>query len=142
MNSSMHTHFRTHTLRSIAIAMLMVWLFTVTAGVANACLLKTPELPAGALNVVVLVHAHQQGAGPGDESKAAKQSCLKTCDDGTKALPKAQAGADQTDPGPAPLVTTLRAVSTKPVLASRQFDELQVRLVGPPLRVRYSRLAL
>ena len=139
----MHTHFRTRTLRSIAFAVLWVWLFSVAAGVANACMLEAPASRAGALKVAVLQPDHPHAAaGHSEHSQPAKDSCLKSCDGGTQALPKAQAAVDQTDPGPAPLITTLQAVSSEPALASRQLDELQVPIVGPPLRVRYSRLAL
>ena len=123
--------------------MLLVWLFSVAAGVANACLVEAP-----AANVVVLKvavpepgHAHAL-AGHTGESDPAKESCLKSCDGTTQALPKAQACVDQSDPGPAPLVTTLWTAPTRPDLASRQFDKLPLPFVGPPLRVRYSRLAL
>ena len=139
----MPIHFRTRTLRNTAFAVLLVWLFSVAAGVANACLLETPALSAVASGAAVLEPGQPHAlAGHADDSNPAKESCLKSCDVGTQALPKAQAGADQSDPGPAPLVTTLRAVSTKPAPASRQRNELQVPIVGPPLRVRYSRLAL
>ena len=135
----MHIHFRTRTLRRTAFAVLLAWLFAVAAGVANACLLETPAL--GAVAVLEPSHSHAF-AGHAEASGAAKESCLKSCDGGTQALPKAQAGADQSDPGPAPLFTTLWTPSTRPVLASRQWHQLQLPIVGPPLRVRYSRLAL
>lgn len=139
----MRIYSSTRTPRSTAFAVLWVWLFSVAAGVANACLLETPASHSDAVSVVTVAHGHDHASGHAEGSQAHKQSCLKACDDGTKALPKAQAGVDQADPGPAPLVTTLWAVATaQPVLASRQLDELQVPLVGPPLRVRYSRLAL
>lgn len=139
----MHFRFRTRTLRHTAFAVLLVWLFSVAAGVANACLLETPASSVVALRAAVLEPGHPHPlAGHTDDSDPAKVSCLKSCDGGNQALPKAQAGADHSDPGPAPLVTTLWTTSAKPVLASRQFDKLQVPIVGPPLRVRYSRLAL
>ena len=129
--------------RSTAFAVLWLWLFSVAAGVANACLLETPESHANAARVAAVVHGHGHASGHTEDSDAPRQSCLKACDDGTKALPKAQAGVDQTDPGPAPLVATLWAgAAAQPVLALRQLDALQVPLVGPPLRVRFSRLAL
>lgn len=139
----MHIHFQTRTLRRTAFAVLLVWLFSVAAGVANACLLETPAASVVVLKVAVPEPSHPHAlAGHSGESDPAKESCLKSCDGSTQALPKAQAGVDQSDPGPAPLVTTLWTASTQPVLASRQFDKLQLPAVGPPLRVRYSRLAL
>ena len=139
----MDIHFRTRTLRRTAFAVLLAWLFAVAAGVANACLLETPALGAGVLKVAVLEPSHAHAlAGPAEESDAAKESCLESCVGGTQVLPKAQAGADQSDPGPPPLFTTLWTAATKPVLASPQRHKLQLAIVGPPLRVRYSRLAL
>ena len=139
----MHIHFRTRTLRRTAFAVLLAWLFAVAAGVANACLLETPALGAVALKVAVLEPSHPHAlAGHAEASDAAKDSCLKSCDGGTQALPKAHAGVDQSDPGPASLFTTLWTPSTQPVLASRQWHQLQLPIVGPPLRLRYSRLAL
>ena len=139
----MHNYFRTRTLRNTASAVLLVWLLSVAAGVANACLLQTPSTSAVAPGVAVLEPGQPHAlVGHADESDPARESCLKSCDGGTQALPKSQAWVDHSDPGPAPLVTTLWSASTRPVLASRQLDELQVPIVGPPLRVRYARLAL
>ena len=139
----MHIHFRTRTLRHTAFAVLLVWLFSVAAGVANACLLETPAAGAVVLQVAVLEPVqHHAVAGHSDDSDFAKESCLKSCDGGTQALPKAEAGVDQSDPGPAPLVTTLWTASSQPVLALHRLDDLQLPVVGPPLRVRYARLAL
>ena len=135
--------FRTRTLRRTAFAVLLAWLFAVAAGVANACLLEAPAPGAVVLQVAVLEPVqHHAVAGDTDDSDFAKESCLKSCDGGTQALPKAQAGVDQSDPGPAPQVTTLWTTSTQPALALHRLDDLQLPIVGPPLRVRYSRLAL
>ena len=142
----MDIHFRTRTLRRTAFAAfaaLLAWLFAVAAGVATACLLETPAVGAVVSKVAVLEPSHPHVlAGHAEESDSAKKSCLESCVGGTQVLPKAQAGADQSDPGPAPLFTTLWTASTEPVLASRQLHKLQLPIVGPPLRVRYSRLAL
>ena len=139
----MHIHFRTRTFRHTAFAVLLVWLFSVAAGIANACLLETPALSVVALRVAVLDSGQSHAlAGHTDDSDPAKVSCLKSCDGGTQALPKAQAGADQGEPGPAPVVMTLWTASTQPVLASRQLDDWQLPIPGPPLRVRFSRLTL
>ena len=142
----MHNHFRNRTLRNTASAVLLVWLLSVAAGVANACLLQTPSSSVVAPRAAVLEpgqpHALAGHSDDSDESDPARESCLKSCDGGTQALPKSQAWVDHSDPGPAPLVKTLWSASTRPVLASRQLDDLQVPIVGPPLRVRYARLAL
>ena len=141
----------TRTKRNTAFVVLLVWLFAFVSSVANACFLGTDQpqsraakktasttiqAPAGA-------HAHLgTDAGHHDDSDGTKESCLKVCDDGTHTLPKAYAGVDHNDPGPAPLVATLWTASQPVVSAPRRLDDLVIPIVGPPLRVRYSRLAL
>lgn len=137
--------------RNTAFAMLLVWLFALTSGIANACFLETPESHAKAAKESAATPSHapaesleHQGAPAGhdDDSNSTKESCLKVCDDGTNAAPKAYSGHDHTDPGPAPWVTTLWTGSADVVSAPRRLDALAIPVFGPPIRVRYSRLAL
>lgn len=138
------------TKRNTAFAVLLVWLFALASGVANACLLETAEphskaaRPAAATSQgpAELVAHLGASAGHADDSDSSKELCLKVCDDGTHTLPKLYSGADHNDPGPAPLFTTLWTGSPHVVSALRRLDDLALRSVGPPLRVRYSRLAL
>jgi hypothetical protein len=141
----------TRTKRNTAFVVLLAWLFALASGVANACLLETPKVHSNAALSAVPKTSHapvelgghpQATAGHDDDSDTSKESCLKVCDDGTHTLPSANSGADQNDPGPAPLVATLRTASTQVVSALCRLDDLQVPIVGPPFRVRYSRLAL
>ena len=145
--------------RNTAFVMLLVWLFALASGVANACFLETHEphsmaargsatttsrAPAeqlAELAAELLAHLGAPG-GHGDDSDRSKESCLKVCDDGTHTLPNACASIDHTDPGPAPLVATLWAGSRHVVAAPHRPDDLAIPVVGPPFRVRYSRLAL
>ena len=141
----------THTKRNTAFAMLLVWLFALASGVANACFLETPESHARAAKESVATASHapvellahpSASAGHHDDSNSAKESCLKVCDDGTNAALKAYSGQDHTDPGPAPWVTTLWTGSAHVVSAPRRLDDLAIPIIGPPIRVRYSRLTL
>ena len=141
----------TRTKRTIAFAMLLVWLFALASGVANACFLETPESHSRAAEESVATASHAPAELVGhrgaharhvDDSDSTKESCLKVCDDGTNAVPKSYSGQDHTDPGPAPWVTTLWTGSAHVVSAPRRLDDLAVPIVGPPIRVRYSRLAL
>ena len=141
----------TRTKRNTACVMLLVWLFALSSSVANACMLETREPHStGAKNSPATTNQPpaelfgQPGANAGhhDDSNGTKESCLKVCDDGTHTLPKAYTGVDHTDPGPAPLVATLWTGAPDAVSAPRPVDDLAVPIVGPPLRVRYSRLAL
>lgn len=142
------------TKRSTAFAALLVWLFALASGVANACLLGAPGIPSHART-----HAAEAGfettrapaalAGHAkvadrndDDSDAPKESCLKVCDDGSKALGKLQTGPDLTDPGMAPLVAVVWNAAAPVASAPSRIDDPQPPIVGRPFRVRYSRLAL
>ncbi len=141
----------TRTKRHTAFVVLLVWLFALVSSVANACLLETDQAHARAANKSAdttnqtAAGSHAQSgndAGHHDGSDGMKESCLKVCDDGKHTLPQAYAGVDHNDPGPAPLVATLWTEAPNVVSASRRLDDLAIPIVGPPLRVRYSRLAL
>ena len=141
----------TRTKRHTAFVVLLVWLFALASSVANACFLETDVPHSRAVKNVAATTSQapaellaQLGndAGHHDDSDGTKESCLKVCDDGTHTLPKAYTSVDHNDPGPAPLVATLWTESPNVVSAPRQLDDLAIPIVGPPLRVRYSRLAL
>jgi hypothetical protein len=141
----------THTKRSKAFLLLLVWLFAQASSFANACLLETHEPHATEAKVSLvasgpapaeLLGKVRVDPGHHDEADGTKASCLKACDDGTRTLPKTYPGVDHNDPGPAPLVATLWTGSSNVLPPPRQPDDLALPTVGPPLRVRYSRLAL
>lgn len=137
--------------RNTALVALLVWLFALASSVANACFLETdkphsvaakestPPASRAAAELPAQVGAN---AGHHDVSDSTKESCLKVCDDVTHSLPKAYSGLDHNDPGPAPLVTTLWTGSLHVLSAPRRVHDSAVPIVGPPLRVRFSRLAL
>jgi hypothetical protein len=142
------TFFSTiRTKRNTAFVVLLVWLFALASGVANACLLEAHEMrSSGAAKASqapgeFVVH-RQSATGHDDGSDSSKETCLKACDDGSHTLLKAQSGVDQTDPGTAPLIATLWSSATPVAGVARRVEDLQVPLVGPPFRVRYSRLTL
>ena len=137
--------------RNTALVVLLVWLFALASGVANACLLEThdPHSRAAKEPAASTGHAPAQllaqwsaDADRHDGSDGTRESCLKVCDDGMRTLPKAYSGVDHTDPGPAPLVATLWTAAPDVVSTLRRLDALAIPIVGPPFRVRYSRLAL
>jgi hypothetical protein len=138
------------TKRHTAMMVLLVWLFALASSVANACFLETDQPHARAAKKSAATTAQAPAAllaptadaDHHDGSDGTKESCLKVCDDGTHTLPKAYAGVDHNDPGPAPLVATLWTESPDVVSAPRRLDDQAIPIVGPPLRVRYSRLAL
>lgn len=141
----------TRTKRNTAFVVLLVWLFALASSVANACLLETVGPHSRAVNKAVAETTHapaellvQMGtdADHHHDSDGTKESCLKACDDGTHALPKAHSSVDHNDPGPAPLIGILWTESQLRASAPCRVDDLRVPIVGPPLRVRYARLAL
>lgn len=137
--------------RNTAFVVLLVWLFALASSVANACFLQTDRphsvaakelAPPTSRAAAELPAQLGTNAGHHDISDSTKESCLKVCDDGTHTLPKAYSVVDHDDPGPAPLVTTLWTGSLHVVSAPRRVHDSAVPVVGPPLRVRFSRLAL
>lgn len=142
------SHQRTK--RNTALVALLVWLFALASGMANACLLETP----GKHSHAAANHSEETSHSPAllghpvavddheDDLDASKESCLKACDDGANAPVKLQASADLADPGLAPYVTTTWNAMASVAMVPCRFDVLWVPVVGPPLRVRYSRLTL
>lgn len=136
--------------RNTAFALLLVWLFAVASGIANACVLKTHGDHAGvvATEAFEAVHAHSAlvaqtvAAEHDDELDVSKAPCLKVCDDGTKLLIKQQTSLDLDDPSPVFPVSVLWTAVIPVVTFPGQRDGLQAIAHGPPIRVRYSRLTL
>ena len=151
MNRTNMKPFSNHrTKRNTAFVALMVWLFAMASGIANACLLETPAKHSH----VAATHPEDAGRSPAlaghavavddhdDDLDASRESCLKACGDGANAPVKLQTGGDLTDPGLAPLAMTIWTTAAPVASVPSRFDILQVPIVGPPFRVRYSRLAL
>jgi hypothetical protein len=137
--------------RTTAYVVLLVWLFAVASGVANACLLDGPgtHSHSAAAGPAKTGHAPALLAGPvgavdghDDDSDTSKESCVKVCDDGSIALVKLQTGFDLGDPGMAPLVAMVWNAAAPVLSGPCRLVDLQPPIVGPPFRVRYSRLAL
>ncbi|ODV12970.1 MAG: hypothetical protein ABT20_03100 [Rubrivivax sp. SCN 70-15] len=134
--------------------MLLLWLFALVAGVANACTLKisgthghadavglgatqgqakTLDITAGHVG---LVPAHDA-----DEGSNPSPPCLKACDEGTRAL--AAKAADLLDPGSAPFVAfALTAVPGAGPAPGGVADLRSIAPRGPPARLLFSRLTL
>ena len=140
--------------RNTTLVALLVWVFALASGMMNACLLENPGKHAHAVasHSSDAHHAHSDGdsalvgdAIPVDHDDAAdasKESCLKACDDGSNAQIKPNTGVDLTDPGLATFVVFAWNAATPVASAQSRFDQLQVPVVGPPFRLRYSRLTL
>lgn len=102
--------------RNTAFLVLLMWLFSLASGVANACLLEARGTHAHLVTVGLSETVNAPHVSPGhagavaghdDDSQASKATCLKVCDDGARSVPKQDLTVAQTDPGPAPLVAVL-----------------------------------
>ena len=130
--------------------MLLVWLFAVASGIANACVLKAHGDHAqvatsealGAANAHNAPAGHTPNADDHDESDISMAPCLKACDDSSQALLKLKAFSDLTDRGPALTDSMLWAAAIQVASAHRHMDSSASATSEPPVRVRYSRLAL
>lgn len=138
----------TRSRRNTAFMVLLAWLFALTSGVANACLLQAPETQAHIIATAgYAAHADAPGhagnlADHHDDSHSFNAPCLKVCDDGSRSLAKHDVTVDQPDPGPAPVVGVLWTAEAPLVAALGNSDDLLPSTQCLPLRVRYSRLAL
>ena len=130
---------------------LLAWSFAFASSVTYACFLETDQPHARAVKKLVATTAHAPAglrtesgtdAGHHDDSDGTNESCVNVCDYRAHTLPKTRAGVDHTDPGPAMLVATLWTGTPNGVSAPRRPDDAATAIVGLPLRVRYSRLAL
>ena len=147
-NMKPFSHQRTK--RNTTFVALLVWLFALASGMTNACLLDAPgkHPHVAAAHSAEPPHTHVIGGhaaavdDDGDHQDSSRESCLKACDDGANAQVKLQAGADLIDPGLAPFVVILWNATTTVASVSSRYDILQVLIVGPPFRTRYSRLTL
>ena len=143
--------FSTHrATRSTAFVLLLVWLFALAAGVANACLPEaSPTRHSGGVAVapasfdpVRLAGHAADAAGHHDDSGTSKAPCLTASDDGSRLAPKAFSRMEHTDPGPAP-VTAVQwsAVMVVPATPCR-IARLEPSASGLPIQLRFARLAL
>jgi hypothetical protein len=134
--------------RRIASVMLVFWLFALGAAGANACGLRergthlhpdaaahdgTPTVSAGHVGVL---DAHNADSSPG------KAACLKTCDDGPQSIVKWQASFGLLDLAMVPPTWMAWTPKVAALDAPRIVHFEHPTRAGPPLRTRYSRLAL
>lgn len=138
--------------RRTAFAVLAMWLFALGTGWANACLLQQrgthahvqTEIAAPADSAIVVSAGHvgvdsaHDDAGVGAGSKA----CQKVCDDESQTVVKLPSVFDLADVAMAPPVATLWAAFAPLPEAGVRAHEASAPSAGPPLRTRYSRLAL
>jgi len=137
--------------RRTVYTLLLVWLFALGSGWANACLLQEREthwhgasedasltarhsrVPPGHVGVD---SEHAENAGP------AKSACLKACGDDTQTVVNLASSVDLANIAMAPPTVLTWA---DPLAAAEQANawlEFRAPSPGVPLRTRFSRLAL
>ncbi|MGC4396568.1 MULTISPECIES: hypothetical protein [Hydrogenophaga] len=141
---------RPRTLRRIAAAMLVFWLFAISVSWANACVLQDRKTHAhadasgGALAAAIVMAGHG-GAVPlhGNDAGADDLLCLDLCDATSQTRVQPDATPAAVDLGHAPLL--LLSVAWTSSVARLAGDSVAAPLPVPdaiPPRTRLSRLAL
>jgi len=139
-----------HRKRSIALAMLFVWVFALVSGVANACLLEPhgekarsgPTASQVDHPAQAVLHSHAANQDH-DDSHLDKAPCQRSCDESSQTLLKQQPKLDTPDLQPVALPSQAWIVDL--VHASATPERTYVAAVpppSPPPRVWFSRLAL
>jgi hypothetical protein len=125
-------------LRRWATGMLLVWVFGVFAGVANACalgsVLEHASDPAA-------VEHHSSSSQHGAEDKADMENCQQFCDLSSSAVPSQPAAPDQVALAAIPVAfAIIGAPAATPLLLQPVRSPL--RNSGPPIPIAFLRLTL
>ena len=144
--------FNTRINHASAFGMLLIWMFALISGVANACLLEAPGAVAHAGNTE---QTNQHGvehvtlskyvpieadSAQVDDAHTSKQPCLKVCDDSSRSLPK-KYPAGEIDPG-LPIIVAVLWSLAEPIRLQHKQPNGSQHATLLPLRVLYTRLAL
>ena len=152
----MTTLFTTRANRISAFSMLLIWIFGLMSGMANACLLEA-EAPSAVVHTALqqaprdekytspVKHspaaAVLETLAQADDAHTSKQPCLKVCDDSSRSLPN-KYPAVQIDPG-LPIAASVLWSLVEPIdLSYKQPSSTQRVASHVPLRHRLARLAL
>lgn len=141
--------------RCAAFMVLLVWVFALASGLANACLLEAPQThshiaiatapsleTATQAQASVILPGHTGAVSHGVDESHSKAPCLKVCDDSTRSFPKQDGTIAQNDAGPAPLVQVFWGKVAPGIATPRHMDVEQPATPEMPIRVRFSRLAI
>lgn len=143
-----------HTRRHTALMMLLVWLFTLASGAANACVLEergshshgAPAVHLSAADAALeTAPGHAAGTAhdePDTDTEPTKESCLKACDAGSQSLLKQPPSLDSPHLELARFAVTAWATEPRASTLVGWAHDLRLSEHGPPVRVLFSRLAL
>jgi hypothetical protein len=142
-----------------AAQMLLVWLFGIVVGVANACVLPGPGIPvagearflAGSVShhcdVVAMDAGQADGAATGHDAdypvSSAKTNCQDVCEKSTISIPPQKLGLDGS-PALPPLPATFAVALTWPISPATQLCEQSRSDAGTAtaITIAFLRLAL
>ena len=142
------------TRRHTAWMMLLVWLFALASGAANACALEVrgshshgaPAVHLSATDVgLETASGHAAGTAHDEhdtDTESTKESCLKACDAGSQSLLKQPSSLDSPHLERAPFAVTAWAAELDVSTLIGRAHDLRLPEHGPPVRVLFSRLAL
>ena len=122
------------TKRHSAWMMVLVWLFTLAAGAANACVLEARASHNHGADTVYDEHD--------TDTQSTKQSCLKACDAGAQSLLKQPSSLDSPHLKPVPFAVTAWAANLHVSTLVARAHDWRLPEHGPPVRVLFSRLAV
>jgi hypothetical protein len=129
-------------LRRIAAQVLLLWLFGIGAGLANACFAAGAAEPLGHCDAMRAAEAvHHQGTS-GHDGAPAKTNCQDFCEKSTISIPPLKLALDHADAGAISFPTV--AVLLIPA-ASEPAERWVPRPDGglaPPITIAFLRLAL
>jgi hypothetical protein len=139
-------------LRLWAARVLLVWLFGVATGVANACLVQVSSglSPAAIEHAGKPEHAqHLDGAQASpnphaqhdEEAGAGKANCQDFCEKAAVSASGLKSPFDSFDVGPAPVFASMAMPVPEPVLVLQPAARFDGR-GAPPIRIAFLRLAL
>lgn len=139
-----------HQKRSVAFTMLLVWVFALLSGVANACLVESRGEPGLSGPHASQADRHGQAAlqpHAADHTRhdehSDKARCQKSCDEASQTLLKQLPKLDTPQLQAAPPPTPAQAIELQIAPAALVRATLAaVPPLSPPPRVQYSRLAL
>ena len=142
---------RFHPRRNTVLTVLLAWLFSLSVGWANACLLQDRGThahegsvgTASAVSPLVISAGHAGAVATHDSTPAFPLApCMKVCGEGSHGMVKAPTALDLTDTGQALPVAIAWTANMAMHPAVGAAHESSPPLSGPPLRIRYARLAL
>ncbi len=128
--------------RTTALVVLLAWLFALASGVANACLLEARGTHAHDAQTAAVSAGHAGAVASHVDDANAKESCLKVCSDSAQSPTRPDREVAPADIGLASVVAVLWNPTAPLAAAPQRVPDDPLPVTGPPIRVRFSRLAL